>query len=87
MEIHFTNNGFLDELKRKVEHNKYHLLHFSGHGTFQDGKGYLVLEDDFTLKTTFVSGTDIAKALIRDDGYHTYSITHAICLSECRRFH
>jgi len=69
VEIHFTNNGSLEELKRKVDHNKYHLLHFSGHGIFQDGKGYLVLEDDFTLKTEFVSGTNIAKALIRDDGY------------------
>jgi tetratricopeptide (TPR) repeat protein len=81
VEIHFTNNGSLEELKRKVDHNKYHLLHFSGHGTFQDGKGYLVLEDDFTLKTKFVSGTDIAKALIRDDGYHIPLILLFACQS------
>jgi tetratricopeptide (TPR) repeat protein/GTPase SAR1 family protein len=81
VEIHFTNNGSLAELKRKVDHNKYHLLHFSGHGTFQDGKGYLVLEDDFTLKTTFVSGTDIAKALIRDDGYHIPLVLLSACKS------
>jgi tetratricopeptide (TPR) repeat protein len=81
VEIHFTNNGSLEELKRKVEHNKYHLLHFSGHGTFQDGKGYLVLEDDFTLKTKFVSGTNIAKALIRDDGYHIPLILLSACQS------
>ncbi|ETR72312.1 MAG: TPR repeat-containing protein [Candidatus Magnetoglobus multicellularis str. Araruama] len=81
VEIHFTNNGSLDELKRKAEHNKYHLLHFSGHGTFQDGKGYLVLEDDFTLKTKYVSGTNIAKALIRDDGYHIPLVLLSACQS------
>jgi tetratricopeptide (TPR) repeat protein len=81
VEIHFTNNGSLDELKRKVNHNKYHMLHFSGHGTFKEGKGYLVLEDDLSLKTTFVPGTDIAKALIREDGHRIPLVMLSACQS------
>jgi len=40
-----------------------------------------VLEDGFTLKTKFVSGTHIAKALIREDGYHIPLMMLSACQS------
>ena len=43
VEIHFTNNGSLFELREKVQNNKYSIFHFSGHGSVKNGRGSLIL--------------------------------------------
>lgn len=45
VQVHFTDDGSLEDLQEKLEENQYHILHFSGHGVYRDGKGYLALED------------------------------------------
>ncbi len=79
VEIHFTNNGSLSELKEKIQKNRYHILHFSGHGAFIDGQGYLQLEDEYSLKAKSASGEDFAKALLREDGYKIPMIMLSAC--------
>jgi len=81
VEIHFTNNGSLEELNAKVSLNHYHILHFSGHGTFQNGQGYLLLEDEFTLKSKLTKGNEFAKALLREDGRRIPFILLSACQS------
>ena len=63
VEIDFTNDGSLGSLQEKIEKNPYHILHFSGHGVFKDGKGYLLLEDELTLNRRLVEADEFAAAL------------------------
>ncbi len=50
VKIHFTEDGALETLAEKLLENKYHILHFSGHGKFDEDKqvGTLALEDALT---------------------------------------
>ena len=48
VEVHFTDDGSLENLKEKLLENKYHILHYSGHGSYKDGEGSLALEDPVT---------------------------------------
>jgi len=52
VEIHFTEDGSLENLKEKLLENKYHIFHFSGHGKFDEEEqlGTLALEDALTGK-------------------------------------
>ncbi len=81
IEIDFTENGSLDALERKIKRNNYHILHFSGHGVFDEEKkeGFLQLEDDISLKAELVKGDDFAKALLKDK--HTIAL---VVLSSCQ---
>jgi len=79
VEIHFTNNGSLSELKEKIQKNRYHILHFSGHGVFTGGQGYLQLEDEYSLNAKSVSGENFAKILLREDGYKIPLIVLSAC--------
>ena len=47
-QVHFTDDGSLESLERALLENRYHVLHFSGHGMYQDGVGYLLTEDEAT---------------------------------------
>jgi len=47
-EVHFTDDGSLENLEEKLSENRYHILHFSGHGSYHEGKGILALEDPMT---------------------------------------
>ncbi len=47
-EVHFTDDGSLENLEEKLSQNRYHILHFSGHGSYHEGKGILALEDPMT---------------------------------------
>ncbi|MCP4131213.1 MAG: tetratricopeptide repeat protein, partial [bacterium] len=69
VQIDFTDNGSLDALKRKVRLNNYHILHFSGHGSFNSdsGEGILLLENDITLKAEKVTAACFAEALLKDE--------------------
>ncbi|MDX1941613.1 MAG: tetratricopeptide repeat protein [Saprospiraceae bacterium] len=48
VQVHFTNNGSLEDLEEKLLENKFHVLHFSGHGSYRNGKGTLALEAPLT---------------------------------------
>ncbi|MFN7115715.1 MAG: tetratricopeptide repeat protein [Saprospiraceae bacterium] len=48
VEVHFTDDGSLENLEEKLLENKYHILHYSGHGSYKDGEGSLALEDPVT---------------------------------------
>jgi tetratricopeptide (TPR) repeat protein len=63
VQIDFTDDGSLETLKTKLKTNKYHMLHFSGHGLYKDNTGYLVLEDPLTLKTQLVKAEEFVNAL------------------------
>ncbi|MBI5680980.1 MAG: CHAT domain-containing protein [Methanobacterium sp.] len=45
--IDFLNPPTHNSLVKALDNNEYHIVHFDGHGAFQDGKGYLVFEDEF----------------------------------------
>lgn len=47
-EVHFTDDGSLENLEEKLSQNRYHILHFSGHGSYHEDKGTLALEDPMT---------------------------------------
>jgi len=59
VEVHFTDDGSLEELEAKLLENRYHILHFSGHGAYADGEGYLALEDPITGKLKKANATDL----------------------------
>ncbi|MEO0896937.1 MAG: CHAT domain-containing protein [Bacteroidota bacterium] len=80
VEIDFTDDGSLESLELKLKQNKYHILHFSGHGIFKDGKGYLALEDEVTLKQKQVSGSEFAAAVNRYESHRP----DLILLSSCQ---
>ena len=63
VQIDFTADGSLESLERKLKENHYHILHFSGHGVYQKGKGYLALEDPITLEQHLVTAEDFAKSI------------------------
>ncbi|HLC15420.1 MAG TPA: CHAT domain-containing protein, partial [Thermodesulfovibrionia bacterium] len=69
IQIDFTDNGSLEALRRKTDLNRYHILHFSGHGAFDEkqGEGVLALEDDMTLKQAVTKGSVFAEAMMRHD--------------------
>jgi tetratricopeptide (TPR) repeat protein len=63
VQLDFTEDGSLQSLKRKLKENHYHILHFSGHGTFRDGQGWLELEDELRMEKQLTSAADFAAAL------------------------
>ncbi len=73
IEIDFTEDGSLESLAEKLRKNRYHILHFSGHGAYtkklnketgkEEGTGYLLLENKYTLNQERVSATQFANTL------------------------
>lgn len=80
VDIDFTDDGSLEALKRKLEGEKYHVLHFSGHGSFRDGKGHLELEDPLSMRAISTPAADFAEVLAcRTDGYRVPLVVLAAC--------
>ncbi|MGD2092437.1 MAG: tetratricopeptide repeat protein [Candidatus Aminicenantes bacterium] len=81
VQVDFTDNGSLQALRSKVEVNDYHILHFSGHGDFDEekGEGFLLLEDPVSLKSKTAGALDFAEALLKPG--HTIPL---VVLSSCR---
>lgn len=81
VQVDFTDNGSLQALRSKVELNNYHILHFSGHGDFDEkkGQGILQLEDPVSLKSKTVDALSFAEALLKPG--HTIPL---VVLSSCR---
>ncbi len=81
VQVDFTDDGSLEALRRKVELNDYHILHFSGHGDFDEEKaeGFLLLEDPVSFKSKTASALSFAEALLKPG--HTIPL---VVLSSCR---
>ncbi|WP_425422025.1 tetratricopeptide repeat protein [Phaeodactylibacter xiamenensis] len=63
VQLDFTEDGSLQSLKQKLKENHYHILHFSGHGTFRDGQGWLELEDGLHMEKQLISASEFAATL------------------------
>ncbi|MEW6619028.1 MAG: tetratricopeptide repeat protein [bacterium] len=81
VQVDFTDDGSLSSLKRKIDKNNYHILHFSGHGIFDEEKGEarLLLEDALSLKAEYAKPLEFAEAILKDD--HTIPL---VFLSSCQ---
>ena len=82
VEIDFTDDGSLESLERKLAANRYHILHFSGHATYNKKKetGYLEMEDPLSLKKARVEAKDFAAAVNSNPRYRVPMVV----LSSCR---
>jgi len=65
VQVHFTDDGSLEDLDRRLQDNYYHILHFSGHGVYENGIGYLILEDQVTGHIRKVSAQDFNTVLAK----------------------
>ena len=63
VQLDFTEDGSLQSLQQKLKENHYHILHFSGHGTFREGQGWLELEDELRMEKQLTTASDFAAAL------------------------
>ncbi|MEM0994653.1 MAG: CHAT domain-containing protein, partial [Bacteroidota bacterium] len=63
VEVDFTDDGSLESLEAKLQRNHYHILHFSGHGIYKNGTGYLQLEDPLSLEERLVTAEQFAASL------------------------
>ncbi len=79
VQIDFTQDGSLATLEQQLAENHYHILHFSGHGTYQDGVGYLQLEDPVTQNTDLVTDKAFARALNKKPGHRPSLVLLASC--------
>ncbi|MBF0466768.1 MAG: CHAT domain-containing protein [Nitrospirae bacterium] len=91
VQIDYTDDGSLDALKAKIETNQYHILHFSGHGVFKEGKkdkdgkkfendkGYLQLENHYTLKGELTDEDKFAKAINFNPDYKIPLVVLSSC--------
>ena len=79
VQIDYTDDGSLDALRRKTKTNKYHILHYSGHSDFKDGKGQLILEQALSLKTEKAQADDFADALNYNPEYKIPMVVLSSC--------
>ncbi|HEV3263863.1 MAG TPA: CHAT domain-containing protein, partial [Gemmataceae bacterium] len=73
--VRILNVGSLDEIRRALQEQSYHVLHLSGHGN----AGVLDLEDEDGRRAP-VTASDLAQA-IRDSGNSVSLVFLASCLS------
>ena len=64
-QVHFTDDGSLEDLEEKLTENNYHILHYTGHGRYHEGKGTLALEDPITGKKKEASAEAFNQVLAR----------------------
>ncbi len=81
VQIDFTDNGSLAALKRKISQNNYHILHFTGHGNFDEekGEGRLLLENDLSLNSESIGANVFAEAVLKPS--HTIPL---VVLCSCK---
>ncbi|MCB0264956.1 MAG: CHAT domain-containing protein, partial [Calditrichaeota bacterium] len=79
VEIDFTDDGSLEALQRKLTQNRYHVLHFSGHGSFKDGKGSLHLENPLNLNGVEVSDREFANTVNINPDYRPPLVLLSSC--------
>ena len=66
-QVHFTDDGSLENLAEKLNENKYHILHFTGHGSYHEGQGSLALEDPISGKLKEASALEFNEILAKAD--------------------
>lgn len=78
IELHKLESATLGELQRTLRQGEYHILHFIGHGGFdeQAQDGVLVLEDD-QGQSDYVSGADLGTIL------HDHRSLRLVFLNAC----
>ena len=81
VQIDFTDVGSLEALKAKLKVNRYHILHFSGHGNYHEGVGYLELEDHGTMDSKRVKAADFAAALNAKPEHRPALVLLSSCLT------
>jgi len=64
-QVHFTDDGSLENLSEKLKENKYHILHFTGHGNYREGQGTLALEDPISGKLKEATAVKFNEILAR----------------------
>ncbi|MGB0930927.1 MAG: CHAT domain-containing protein [Chitinophagales bacterium] len=82
IEIDFTDDGSLDNLAEKIAANRYHIVHFSGHGVYhkEKQKSYLALEDSLTMHQELVEAEKFAEVFQRKP----QNMPALIVLSSCQ---
>ncbi|MCP4217661.1 MAG: tetratricopeptide repeat protein, partial [bacterium] len=83
VEVHFTENGSLDALREKLLKNHYHILHVTGHATFNEEKrmGFLELEDPLHMQAQSVSSADFADAVNCNPDFRVPMVVLSCCRS------
>ena len=64
-QVHFTDDGSLENLEENLKENKYHILHFTGHGSYHEGQGTLALEDPISGKLKEASAVKFNEILAK----------------------
>jgi tetratricopeptide (TPR) repeat protein len=64
--IDVLNPPTLNSLNKAVSTNTYHVLHFDGHGTFENEMGYLLFEDE-NMEYDFINSEIISNTLSSTD--------------------
>lgn len=64
LQLDFTDYGSLEDLQAKLKQQQYHILYLSGHGTYRNNTGYLLLENQETLLSEFVTAEDFASVVV-----------------------
>lgn len=80
VQVHFTEDGSLAGLQQKLQLQHYHILYFSGHGTYKNGSGYLQLENPVTFNSEEVKAQEFMRVLKEGAG----DIPPLIILSSCQ---
>ena len=81
VQVHFTEDGSVENLKEKLEENRYHILHYTGHGLYHKGQGTLALEDPITGKLQVVTAKAFNEILeeVGDKGHRPDLVVLSAC--------
>ena len=66
VEIDFTSDSSLVELRHKLSHNQYHVLYFYGMGLLEAGQPKLVMEHPETLEASTIAAPDFVEAVTQN---------------------
>lgn len=82
-QVHFTDDGSLENLVEKLAENQYHVLHFSGHGAYEKEKGFLLFENIDDGRVRHVSARQFSETLqeIRRRGHCPDLVVLSACQS------
>ncbi|SIO46044.1 tetratricopeptide repeat protein [Chitinophaga niabensis] len=81
VEVSFTITGSLESLEASLAKEHFHLLYFSGHGGYKHKKGYLLLEEEKTMKGIEVSADLFAAAVCKYPSHIPALVILASCQS------
>jgi tetratricopeptide (TPR) repeat protein len=79
LQVDFTDYGSLQNLQEKLQQQQYHILYVSGHGTYRNNTGYLLLENQDTLQCEYVPAGDFASTVVRNPAHIPALVVLASC--------